>query len=467
MDLGSTVGGTVGGSADDYFLFLASAGLWRSTSTFQFLVVEDQVSGLHGFSSGQRFKQPSPSMIRISEWIVEQIVDPVSGGGLPGSSCVDESTDEPGEGVFRTFPRWKKVRVPPRVRVRECLRTRAHGRRRLMRRPVVLMCGLSSTTTSRARPTAGTDVLVLSSWLPPEGIKVVWVGMRVEVEKAAKEKVKEEEELQQQAADATERARLILEQAGKRRKRKKRRRRRLPRTSSRPSRAATTATPVYVCVLADFWNDFFVVVSRVRWGVGLLVPVFLLAAVARARLVFAGFTLRGCFPSLSSGPDARLHGLVWTRRVFSRSSTIPSRRRGRFPRSCRTTEFPQWRVWIRWSMSLFAGRADSSLLSVSRQSRFHSAVRRIRAWDKVESYLFLVVGLLTLSGLGAVLSLLTRFSVSGENQVVVQQHVGAAQWTSSQVSARRSLYTPCRQRRQQGCDVPETPKQQGQGGEAR
>ena len=27
-----------------------------------------------------------------------------------------------------------------------------------------------------------------------------------------------------------------------------------------------------------------------------------------------------------------------------RSSTFPSRRRGRFPRSCRTTEFPQWRV---------------------------------------------------------------------------------------------------------------------------
>ena len=58
---------------------------------------------LEGFSSGQS-STASPSKQRISERIVEQIVDPVSRGGLPGSSSshsptgVDERADEPGEG---------------------------------------------------------------------------------------------------------------------------------------------------------------------------------------------------------------------------------------------------------------------------------------------------------------------------------------------------------------------------------
>ena len=99
---------------------------------------------------------------RVSERTVEQIVDiPSSGGSFAhGSSSSAGPADEDFTGVFRTFPRGKKVRVPPRVRVRECLRTRAHGRRRLIRRPVAPTSGLSSTTTSRARPTTGTDVLV-------------------------------------------------------------------------------------------------------------------------------------------------------------------------------------------------------------------------------------------------------------------------------------------------------------------
>ena len=66
-------------------------------------------SGLQGFSSGQS-STASPSKKRISERIVEQIVDPVSRGGLPGSSSShsptgdEERADEPGKGVFRTFP---------------------------------------------------------------------------------------------------------------------------------------------------------------------------------------------------------------------------------------------------------------------------------------------------------------------------------------------------------------------------
>ena len=76
-------------------------------------------SGLQGFLPRQR-STASPSRKRISERIVEQIVDPVSRGSLPGSfpgqssssshspAGVEERADEPGEGVFRTFPQNKK-----------------------------------------------------------------------------------------------------------------------------------------------------------------------------------------------------------------------------------------------------------------------------------------------------------------------------------------------------------------------
>ena len=76
-------------------------------------------SGLQGFSSGQR-STASPSRKRISERIVEQIVDPVSRGGLQGSSSShssagdEERADEPGKGFFRTFPQIKKrAKVAP------------------------------------------------------------------------------------------------------------------------------------------------------------------------------------------------------------------------------------------------------------------------------------------------------------------------------------------------------------------
>ena len=82
-------------------------------------------SGPHGFLPRQR-STASPSRKRISERIVEQIVDPVSRGSLPGSlpgqssssshspAGVEERADEPGEGVFRTFPQIKKsAKVAP------------------------------------------------------------------------------------------------------------------------------------------------------------------------------------------------------------------------------------------------------------------------------------------------------------------------------------------------------------------
>ena len=61
---------------------------------------------------------------------------------------------------FALFPAGKKVRVPPRVRVRECLRTRAHGRRRLIRRPVAPTSGCRCVTLTFASPITGTDALV-------------------------------------------------------------------------------------------------------------------------------------------------------------------------------------------------------------------------------------------------------------------------------------------------------------------
>ena len=74
-------------------------------------------SGLQGFSSGQS-STASPSKKRISERIVEQIVDPVSRGGLPGSSSShsptgdEERADEPGKGGFSHFsPKSKKCEV--------------------------------------------------------------------------------------------------------------------------------------------------------------------------------------------------------------------------------------------------------------------------------------------------------------------------------------------------------------------
>ena len=78
-------------------------------------MVEDPSSDLQGFSSGQS-STALPSKKRISERNMEQIVDPVSRGGLPGSlsghgsssshfpAGVEERADEPGKGFFRTFP---------------------------------------------------------------------------------------------------------------------------------------------------------------------------------------------------------------------------------------------------------------------------------------------------------------------------------------------------------------------------
>ena len=75
---------------------------------------EGPSSGLQGFSSGQS-STASPSKKRLSERIVEQILDPVSCGRLHGSlpgqgsssshspTGVEERANEPGEGGFSHF----------------------------------------------------------------------------------------------------------------------------------------------------------------------------------------------------------------------------------------------------------------------------------------------------------------------------------------------------------------------------
>ena len=75
-------------------------------------------SGLQGFSSGQRSTASPSSKKRISERIVEQIVDPVSSGRLQGSSSShspaggEERADEPGKGFFSHFsPKYTSAKL--------------------------------------------------------------------------------------------------------------------------------------------------------------------------------------------------------------------------------------------------------------------------------------------------------------------------------------------------------------------
>ena len=127
---------TAGGSTRRPSPTLRYSGLWSSTSTFQFLVVEAPFLVFLVFSQDSVQQRP-PSRKRISERIVEQIVDPVSRGGLHGSSSShsptgdEERADEPGKGFFRTFPQNKKVRSWARTRGRNCSPSRAHPRRLL------------------------------------------------------------------------------------------------------------------------------------------------------------------------------------------------------------------------------------------------------------------------------------------------------------------------------------------------
>ena len=133
----------------------------------------DQNDGLQGFLPEQSSTATHSSEKRISERIVEQIVD-IPGGDLqsfrpeqssPSSSHfqggVHEGLDESGEGFFRTFTMMKKVRRSPDTRVRGCTPVSAHPRWRLsswMRPCRTPSSGCSSVTA--ASPLTGTDALM-------------------------------------------------------------------------------------------------------------------------------------------------------------------------------------------------------------------------------------------------------------------------------------------------------------------
>ena len=102
-----------------------------------------RLAGLQGFLPAQSSAAPQFSEKRFSERIVEQIVDiPAPGGGLQGFRAgqstsssthdpprVSEALDEPGEGVFRTFLRPKKVRSWVRTRGPNCAESSPSTRR--------------------------------------------------------------------------------------------------------------------------------------------------------------------------------------------------------------------------------------------------------------------------------------------------------------------------------------------------
>ena len=90
---------------------------------------------------------------------------------------------------------------------------------------------------------------------------------QAELDKRKRKEEKEKElakriALQEEAAEAMQRARLLLEQAAKRRKRKKRRKRRTPRTSSRSLRGRARVLQV----------TFFFVLCSLRSSSGLRCP---------------------------------------------------------------------------------------------------------------------------------------------------------------------------------------------------
>ena len=137
----------------------------------------------HGRVQGSLPGQSSTTIssgIRVSERTVEQIVDiPSSGGSLAhGSSSSAGPADEDFTGVYRTFPRRKKS---ARAAASPSARVPPHS---------------SSWTPAAYQASSGSDEWVelyddvksktyywnrrtcLSSWLPPVGIEVGWVGKR-------------------------------------------------------------------------------------------------------------------------------------------------------------------------------------------------------------------------------------------------------------------------------------------------
>ena len=141
-------------------------------------------SGRQGFSSGQRSTASPFSKKHISERIVEQIVDPVSRGGLHGSSSShspagdEESADEPAKGVFRTFPQNKKSAKVASHSGYELLPESSPSTRAAQLEDSVEWVRLRDDNSGK--PYYWNRRTRASAWQPPPGVKVVWIGERNE-----------------------------------------------------------------------------------------------------------------------------------------------------------------------------------------------------------------------------------------------------------------------------------------------
>ena len=129
----SADGGTVDGSADRLVSRLRSSSSVPSRSlTIQLLVVVGVVVGIQCFSQ-DRVQQRLPTL--TFQFLMKDLQGFLPGQGSSASSShCPGAADEAGQGVFRTFPRDKKKcdNTSIHIRGRNCLRTRAHGRRQLM-----------------------------------------------------------------------------------------------------------------------------------------------------------------------------------------------------------------------------------------------------------------------------------------------------------------------------------------------
>ena len=136
-------------------------------------------SGLHGFLPGQR-STSSSTRKRISERIVEQIVDPVSRGSLPGSSSShspagdEERADEPGNGVLRTFPQIKKSAKVTSHPGSELPPHPSSSTPAAQLEDSVVWVRLRDDNSGK--PYYWNRRTRASAWQPPPGVKVVWNG---------------------------------------------------------------------------------------------------------------------------------------------------------------------------------------------------------------------------------------------------------------------------------------------------
>ena len=147
-------------------LTLRYSGLWNSSSTFQFLVVEEQVLVFMFFSqdSVQKRRLPENAFLSglrsrsLTLFLVEVFLVHLL---LTLQLVMKNAQMSLAKGFFALFPKIKKVRRSLRTRGRNCLRTPAHPRRRLSWRTPSSGCGSGRSTL--ARRTSGTDVLTVQS----------------------------------------------------------------------------------------------------------------------------------------------------------------------------------------------------------------------------------------------------------------------------------------------------------------